>query len=53
MTERNGEDVLADAYAEWDPERQRWEVQDVFLKNGFCASCDGQVSIEGDYIRKN
>lgn len=40
------EDVLADAYAEWDPASQCWTVQNVFEKGAYCHDCDGECRIE-------
>lgn len=44
-SECGGVNVLADAFAEWDEEKQEWVLQDVFDKNSFCTDCDGTVSI--------
>ena len=40
------DDVLADAYAEWDVETQAWEVAQTFDKGGYCNKCDGETRIE-------
>jgi hypothetical protein len=40
------ENVLADAYAEWDIENQCWSVQSVMDKGHYCNACDGECRIE-------
>jgi hypothetical protein len=40
------EDVVADAYAEWDVESQTWEITQTFDKGGYCSQCDGETRIE-------
>jgi hypothetical protein len=40
------ENVLADAYAEWDIENQCWSVQNVMDKGHYCNACDGECRIE-------
>lgn len=40
------DDVLADAYAEWDFHNQCWTVQSVMDKRHHCNACDGECSIE-------
>ena len=40
------EDVLADAFAEWDVENQCWTVQSVMDKGHYCIACDGECRIE-------
>lgn len=40
------EDVLADAYAEWDVEEQKWVISNIFDKGAYCNSCDGESRIE-------
>jgi hypothetical protein len=40
------ESVLADAYAEWNKESQKWELLEVFDKGHFCHDCDGDCSIK-------
>jgi hypothetical protein len=40
------ENVLADAYAEWDVENQCWTVQSVMDKGHYCNACDGECRIE-------
>ena len=44
------EDVLADAYAEWDVAAQDWVVQDVMDKGHFCNKCDGECSIDDEEL---
>lgn len=38
--------VLADAFAEWNYEEQRWELQNTFEKGAFCEDCDGETRID-------
>jgi hypothetical protein len=40
------EDVLADAFAEWDVENQCWSVQSVMDKGHYCNACGGECRIE-------
>lgn len=44
--ECGSDDVLADAYASWDVESQRWEAEDVFDKGSHCNACDGECRLE-------
>lgn len=39
------DDVLADAYAAWNVETQKWEVESTFDKGGHCNACDGEARI--------
>jgi hypothetical protein len=48
------EDVLCDAYAEWDVVAQAWSLQNTFDKGAYCNTCDGETRIESELItRKN
>jgi len=38
------EEVRVDAWAEWDPETQRWEVAQTF-DAAFCDRCQGECSV--------
>ena len=40
------EDVLADAFAEWDFANQCWTVQSIMDKGHYCLACDGECRIE-------
>ncbi len=40
------QDVLCDAYAEWDVEAQQWELASTFQKGAFCNACDRETTIE-------
>lgn len=40
------EDVLADAYAEWNKEKQCYEVASIFDKGAYCNKCDGETTID-------
>lgn len=39
-------DVLSDAYAEWNIVTQQWELQNTFDKGAFCAHCDGETRFD-------
>lgn len=39
------EDVLVNAYATWDKDNQRFEVQNTFEKGGWCNTCDKEVIV--------
>lgn len=48
-----GTDVWADAYAEWQPLSQSWEVVETFDKGGYCTDCQSEtrlrwITCEGD-----
>lgn len=43
-------DILQDAYAHWDEENQKWELQNVFDKGTICQDCGGETSIEWQSI---
>lgn len=40
------EQVLADAWAEWDYEQQRWVLHEVMNGVDCCADCEGETVIE-------
>ena len=40
------EEVLADAYAQWDVDNQLWEVVETYSKGAYCSKCDGETRIE-------
>jgi hypothetical protein len=44
------DDVLADAYAEWNVETQEWELQNTFDKGSWCNACDGECRIIDEAI---
>lgn len=44
------ENVLADAYAEWDVGSQRCAVTDIMDQGHYCNECDGECSIEDEFI---
>lgn len=46
-----GEEVVADAYAVWIEDDQKWSVTQTFEKGGYCADCDGETRIEEEQIR--
>ena len=37
--------VRADAYVEWNKERQDWEIFTVYDKGSVCEDCDGECTI--------
>lgn len=37
--------VVADAYAEWDTDKQDWSVANVFDKGAYCDTCEGETRI--------
>jgi len=39
-------DIVADAFARWDFEEQKWEVSNVFHKGSYCNNCEGECRIE-------
>lgn len=40
------EDILVDASAEWNIEKQEWQLQNVFDYSGaFCIACDGPTTL--------
>lgn len=40
------EDVLSDAYAEWDVGKQEWVLSATFDKGAYCNNCDGECRIK-------
>tara|TARA_R110000868_G_scaffold300126_1_gene560527 strand:+ start:52623 stop:52814 length:192 start_codon:yes stop_codon:yes gene_type:complete len=51
----SSEDILADAYAEWNIEKQEWQLQNVFDYSGaFCNACDGPTTLvqENDHAKQ-
>lgn len=34
------DDILVDAYAEWDPILRRWDLHGASGNRGYCAECD-------------
>ena len=41
------DDVLSDAYAEWDVIGQHWLLQNTFDKGAYCNACGGETSLDG------
>jgi hypothetical protein len=37
------EDVFADAWASWNPEEQKWQLEQTF-DAGYCNNCQGECS---------
>ena len=44
--ECGSEDVLCDAWAQWDYNVQDWVLHSVMDKPTFCNSCEGECSVE-------
>jgi hypothetical protein len=40
------DDVLCDAYAEWDVLEQQWSLQNIFDKGAWCNACDGETTLK-------
>lgn len=40
------EDVLVDAYASWDYDLQKWELEQTYDKGAYCNSCDKETRVE-------
>lgn len=40
-----GSNILHDSWARWNPELQRFELENVF-DQGFCIDCDGECSLD-------
>ena len=38
-------DVLVDAYASWNEDKQEWEVYSTFDKGSYCNKCEGECRI--------
>ena len=38
-------DVVADAYATWNVEEQKWELISTYDKGSYCNSCDDECRI--------
>ena len=45
-----GENVQADAYAQWNVCTQEWEVVNTFDKGAFCEDCDTETRIVQEVI---
>ena len=45
------DNVVRDAWAEWDIENQEWELQDVY-DDAYCFECDDSTSLEWIEINK-
>ena len=39
------DDVLVDAYVQWNPDAQQWEVASTY-DVAFCPACDGDTRLE-------
>lgn len=49
--ECGSENVLRDAWAEWDYESQEWVLQNVF-DAAFCEDCEGECSIDETEVKE-
>lgn len=47
------EDVLCDAFAEWDFDKQKWSLQNTFDKGAYCNACDGECRIKEVEVHEN
>jgi len=43
------EEVVRDAWAEWDFEKQEWVLADIF-DDAWCNTCEGECSIEDEEV---
>lgn len=41
------DEVVSDAYAAWNVDRQEWEVSATFDKGAHCEKCGGETRLEG------
>ena len=49
----SSEDILADAYAEWNIEKQEWQLQNVFYTEAFCIACEGPTTLIQEHDNAN
>jgi hypothetical protein len=42
------EDVMADAYTEWNVETQTWEIAQAFEQGAHCSKCDRELELSND-----
>jgi len=40
------EDVLVDAYASWNYDLQKWELEQTYDKGAYCNSCHKETRLE-------
>ena len=45
-------EVKVDAWAMWDEESQEWVLQSTYDANAYCDTCDGECSIEWQYLEE-
>jgi hypothetical protein len=50
--ECGSDDVLADAYAEWNVAAQKWELQNTFDKGAYCNACEAETRLDERVIRR-
>ena len=51
-SECGSDNVLADAYARWNSEKNDWELDSTF-DSYYCNECEGECSVEDVEIEKN
>ena len=45
-TRCGSDDVLCDAYVEWDVVEQQWSLQNTFGRGAWCNACDDDTRLE-------
>ena len=45
-----GINVMCDAYAIWNLQRQEWELSNTFDKGAYCDDCDGETTIDEEEV---
>lgn len=45
------DDVVADAYASWNVDTQKWEVDSIFDKGSYCNNCDKESYLVKEVIQ--
>ena len=45
------EDILMDAYASWDFDKQEWKLHAIFDKQSVCETCDWEIRIINKEVR--
>lgn len=44
-TSCGSDDVVVDAWAEWNVPKQQWQLAETFESTAYCRNCDGECSI--------
>jgi hypothetical protein len=47
----HSENVVRDAWAQWDNEKQKWRLFDIFPES-FCRDCEGETNIAPVLIKE-